>query len=178
MAESHNINQYWLVICEIYGVSYQWHSSKKTLVVSRKIHLNITINLGNLGTIRQRSHTLCYMIPEWNFQPTPQPIPPTDSGLHIRPLTTIMLSIDMMTSSNGNIFRTAGLLRGEFTGSCEFPQKASDAELWCFRWSAPEQTVEKTIEPPVIWEPSRSLWCQSNEETANWMYFYLPLNIP
>ena len=30
--------------------------------------------------------------------------------------------------------------------------KASDAELWCFLWSAPEQTVELTIEMPVIWD--------------------------
>ena len=27
---------------------------------------------------------------------------------------------------------------------------ASDAELWCFLWSPPEQTVEQTIETPVI----------------------------
>ena len=26
----------------------------------------------------------------------------------------------------------------------------SDAELWCFLWSAPEQTVEQIIETPVI----------------------------
>ena len=30
--------------------------------------------------------------------------------------------------------------------------KASDAELWCFPWSAPEQTVKQTIETPVIWD--------------------------
>ena len=30
--------------------------------------------------------------------------------------------------------------------------KASDAEVWCFLWSAPEQTVEQTIETPVIWD--------------------------
>ena len=30
--------------------------------------------------------------------------------------------------------------------------KASDAELWCFLWSVPEQTVEQTIETPVIWD--------------------------
>ena len=29
--------------------------------------------------------------------------------------------------------------------------KASDAELWYFLWSAPEQTVD-TIETPVIWD--------------------------
>ena len=30
--------------------------------------------------------------------------------------------------------------------------KASDTELWCILWSAPEQTVEWTIETLVIWE--------------------------
>ena len=41
--------------------------------------------------------------------------------------------IGMMTSSNGNIFRVTGHLRGEFTGLQWIPRtKASDAELWCF----------------------------------------------
>ena len=45
----------------------------------------------------------------------------------------------MMTSSNGNIFRVTGPLWGEFTGHRWIPlTKASDAELWCFLWSAPE----------------------------------------
>ena len=45
----------------------------------------------------------------------------------------------MMTSSNGNIFRVTGHLCGEFTGPRWIPStKASDAELWCFLWSAPE----------------------------------------
>ena len=30
--------------------------------------------------------------------------------------------------------------------------KARDTELWCFLWSAPEQTVEQTIETLVIWD--------------------------
>ena len=34
--------------------------------------------------------------------------------------------------------------------------KASDTELWCILWSAPEQTVEWTIETPVIWEKNRA----------------------
>ena len=51
-----------------------------------------------------------------------------------------------MTSSNGNIFRVTGPLLGESTGHRRIPLiKASDAELWCFLWSAPEQTVEQTI---------------------------------
>ena len=44
----------------------------------------------------------------------------------------------MMTSSNGNIFLVTGRLCGEFTGHRWIPHtKASDAELWCFLWSAP-----------------------------------------
>ena len=43
------------------------------------------------------------------------------------------------------------LCEGESTGG--FPlTKASDAELWCFRWSEPEQMVEQTIETPMIWD--------------------------
>ena len=45
----------------------------------------------------------------------------------------------MMTSSNGNVFRVTGHLCGEFTGPRWIPStKASDAELWCFLWSASE----------------------------------------
>ena len=45
----------------------------------------------------------------------------------------------MMTSSNGNIFRVTGHLCGEFTGHWWIPHtKASDAEPWCFLWSAPK----------------------------------------
>ena len=36
---------------------------------------------------------------------------------------TIIEIIDMMTSSNGNIFRVTGPLCGEFTGPGEFPTK-------------------------------------------------------
>ena len=47
--------------------------------------------------------------------------------------------INMMTSSNGNIFRLTGPLFGEFTGPRWIPlTKASDAELWRILWSAPE----------------------------------------
>ena len=46
----------------------------------------------------------------------------------------------MMTLSNGNIFYVTGHLWGDSKGQ------------WCFLWSAPEQTVEQTIETPVIWD--------------------------
>ena len=52
----------------------------------------------------------------------------------------------MMTLSNGNIFHVTGPLCGEFTGHRWIPlMKASEAECWCFLWSAPEKTVEQTI---------------------------------
>ena len=53
----------------------------------------------------------------------------------------------MMTSSNGNIFRATVPLWGEFTGDRWIPlTKARYVKLW----SAPEHTVEHTIETPVI----------------------------
>ena len=64
-----------------------------------------------------------------------------------------MIQLLMMTSSNGNIFRVTGPLCGEFTGPRWIPRtKASDAELWCFLWSASEYTVEKIIVRLVIWD--------------------------
>ena len=53
------------------------------------------------------------------------------------------LSTFMQTSSNGNIYRVSVPFCGEFTDHPWIPlTKASNAELWCFLWSAPEQTVE------------------------------------
>ena len=43
----------------------------------------------------------------------------------------------MMTSSNGNIFRVTGHLCEALTGPRWIPRtRASDAERWCFLWSA------------------------------------------
>ena len=51
-----------------------------------------------------------------------------------------------MTSSNGNFFRVTGPFCGKFTGQQWIPlTKASEAEVWCFMWSASEQAVEETI---------------------------------
>ena len=51
--------------------------------------------------------------------------------------------IIIMMSSNGNICRVTGPLCREFMGHRWIPlTMASDAELWCFFLSAPEQTVE------------------------------------
>ena len=57
----------------------------------------------------------------------------------------------VMTSSSGSIFRVTGGV--EFTGHRWIPlKKASDAELWTFLWSLPEQTVEQIIGMPVIYD--------------------------
>ena len=71
----------------------------------------------------------------------------------------------MMTSSNGNIFRVTSPLLGEsIEHRCIPLTKACDAEIWCFLWSAAEQTVEQTIETPVIWDATmRSLWRHCND---------------
>ena len=44
----------------------------------------------------------------------------------------------------------------------------SDAELWCFLWSAPEQTVELTIDTP------HSLWRHCNDWQWLSFLYYLP----
>ena len=64
-----------------------------------------------------------------------------------------MLCYILMTPSNGNIIRVPGPLWGESTGDRRIPlRKASDTMVKCFLWSAPEQTVEQTIETQVIWD--------------------------
>ena len=59
----------------------------------------------------------------------------------------------MVTSSNGKISRGTGPFLGECAAHRWIPfTKGSDIQLWCFLWSAPEQTVEQIIETPVIWD--------------------------
>ena len=49
--------------------------------------------------------------------------------------------------------------------------KASNAELWSFLWSAPEQTVEKTMRSRWFETPSRSFWRHRNK---NFMRSWAP----
>ena len=70
--------------------------------------------------------------------------------------TTLMVSI-----SNDDVINWK-----QSTGHRWIPlTTASDAELWCFLWSAPEQAAEQTIETPVILDAIAliitSLWCTS-----------------
>ena len=68
-----------------------------------------------------------------------------------------------MTSSNGDIFRVTGPLWGEFTGHLWILLKKGQWRgFGCFLWSSPKQTIEKTIETPVIWDRIGSLWRHCN----------------
>ena len=56
-------------------------------------------------------------------------------------------------SANGNISMFLALCEGNPLVTSGFPsQKASNMELWCFRWSAPEQMVEQAVDMEVIWD--------------------------
>ena len=60
-----------------------------------------------------------------------------------RHIVATSYNVQMMAPFNGNIIRVTGPLCGEFTGHRWIPlTKASDTELLCFLWSAPEQTIE------------------------------------
>ena len=54
-------------------------------------------------------------------------------------------------------------VRGIYRSPVNSLTKASDAELWCCLWPAPEQMVVQTLETPVIWDAivpiMTSLWC-------------------
>ena len=59
----------------------------------------------------------------------------------------------MMMSSNRNIFRVTGLLRGKSTRDRWIPlTKASDAELNFLFDLRLNKMVEQTIQTPVIWD--------------------------
>ena len=50
-------------------------------------------------------------------------------------------------------FRVTDFCEGNPVVTGGFPlTKASEAELWCFIWSAPEQAAKQTLETLVIWD--------------------------
>ena len=72
---------------------------------------------------------------------------------------------DMMTSSNGDIFRVTGHLCGEFTGPprCIPRTKASDAELWCFFYLRLNKRLSKQSWGWWFETPSYPLWRHRND---------------
>ena len=79
---------------------------------------------------------------QWNFNQIS--MLPFDK-MHLKMVAIVLKPqcANMMTSSHGNIFRVTGHLCGEFTGRrWSSRTKASEADLWCFLWSAPEWTIK------------------------------------
>ena len=68
-------------------------------------------------------------------------------------LNMVVLLFIMMTASIWIIFRVTGPLWGEFVGHRWIPlTEASDAELWCFLWSAHVQTVQDFIQGSIAFK--------------------------
>ena len=71
---------------------------------------------------------------------------------------------------NGNIFRVILVLcAGIHRSPVNSPHRANDAELWCFLWSAPEQTNVQTIETPVIWDAIESIIGPGKNLQLSWI---------
>ena len=82
---------------------------------------------------------------------------------------TDLWSLIIKKSSNGNIFRVTGPLWGESTGDRWVPlTKASNAELWCFISSLPEQMIEQKSRRRWFETPSRSLSRHCNDIVLWW----------
>ena len=101
--------------------------------------------------LKQLGHHCFIPSQQVGVKPSPKSVLPYHSWEWKSGHDEISQNLDMMKSSNGNIFRVTGPLCREFTGHGWIPlTKASTAELWCFLLSAPEQMVEQTIETTVI----------------------------
>ena len=68
-------------------------------------------------------------------------------------------------SSNGNIFRVTGSLWGE-SNRQQLISLTKAMVLWCFLWCVPEQTVEQSVNMPVICDITvmalQWLWVRQN----------------
>ena len=66
----------------------------------------------------------------------------------------------MMTSSNEIFSALLALCVGNSQITGGFPHKGQRRGAWCFLWSVAEQTVEQTIETPVIWDATVVMRCR------------------
>ena len=71
---------------------------------------------------------------------------------------------------NGIVFPVIGPLCGGFTGHrwISLTKVQWRAELWCFLWSVPEQTVEQTPRRRWLETPSHLLWRHFSDVTGLW----------
>ena len=76
---------------------------------------------------------------------------------------------------NGIIFLVTGPLCGELTGHRWIPlTKASDAEIWCFLWSAPNKRLSNQSWGWWFETPSSPLWRHRN---ANQLHIPSPMEL-
>ena len=120
----------------------------KCIFLNENVWIPIKISLKFVPKGSINNNPALFQIMAWR-RPSNKPLSEpmmVSSLMHIcvtRPQWVNMQHFLMMTSSNGNIFHVTVLKWGESTGDRWIPlTKASDAELWCFLWSAPEQMVE------------------------------------
>ena len=129
-----------LTIKLCYDMLYQF---KCNIPIGHMI-LNLVLIVSDSKGINLLYHTnlIIYSVShDWMIQENPVNTLAVDGSAPCvdRSTASTILAMCMMTSSNGNIFRVTGPLCGEFTGHRWIPHaKGSDAELWCFLWSALE----------------------------------------
>ena len=78
----------------------------------------------------------------------------------------MMTSLNIFMASWKQLPRYWPFVRGIHRSQVDFSlTETSDAELWCFLWITPEQTVEQAIGTLVIWDAIAliitSIWCFS-----------------
>ena len=144
----HYLNQCWIILNWTLRNNLQWNLNRPSNIsIQENAFESVvceTVAILCLVTVEQ-SNSLLLLYPAC-LQPSQHTMV---CFVHVY-LKDGISRLNMMTSSNGNIFRVTGLLCGEFTGYRWIPlTKAIDAEHWCFLWSAPEKTVEYTIVRPL-----------------------------
>ena len=125
-ALSHHLNQWWRAIKKIWR---SFHGNVYLNTHDIKSQVWLKMHTFEITATSHRGH--------W-FSKNDGAVPPCIE-CHQAKMSCALI---MITSSNGNIFRVTGPLCGEFSGHRWIPlTKASDAELWCFLWSAPESDL-------------------------------------
>ena len=83
-----------------------------------------------------------------------------------------LISVSMMTSSNGNTFLVTGPLCGEFTGDRWIPlTKANDAELWCFLCDAGDSRCHRAHYDVIIIDYAIATHAITSETFVLYLYY-------
>ena len=127
-----------------------------TLTHNGTIGINHHAYLRNIVSLSVQCVSLGLLCKIWQ-NPVNDPCEPSDTIPDTEEITTKLTNhpwyIAWWRHQTEKIINVIGPLCGEFTDHRWIPiTKASDAVLWCFLWSAPEQTFEQTLNILVIWD--------------------------